>query len=96
MNVSLTPDLERFVNDSIASGQYETAFHVLREALQLLEGRDRARWQLHADVQAGLDQLARGESRAYDKSAGRQLAERIKSRGLRRAPRSRSPHRSPP
>jgi len=32
-------------------------------------------------VQAGFDQLARGEGRAYDKASGRQLAERIKSRG---------------
>jgi hypothetical protein len=32
-------------------------------------------------VQAGFDQLGRGEGRAYDKTSGRQLAERIKSRG---------------
>ena len=34
-----------------------------------------------ADVQAGFDQFARGEARTYDKTSGRQLAERIKSRG---------------
>jgi hypothetical protein len=33
------------------------------------------------DVQAGFDQFARGEARTYDKTSGRQLAERIKSRG---------------
>jgi hypothetical protein len=31
--------------------------------------------------QAGFDQFARGEARTYDKTSGRQLAERIKSRG---------------
>jgi hypothetical protein len=36
---------------------------------------------VRADVQAGFDQFARGEARTYDKTSGRQLAERIKSRG---------------
>ena len=81
MNVSLTPELERFVNEKVESGLYQTASEVVREALRLLKDRDQAREQLRADVQAGFDQLARGESRSYDKTSGRQLAERIKSRG---------------
>jgi antitoxin ParD1/3/4 len=81
MNVSLTPELERLVNERVESGLYQTASEVVREALRLLKDRDHARQQLRADVQAGLDQLARGESRAYEKTSGRQLAERIKSRG---------------
>jgi hypothetical protein len=36
---------------------------------------------VRADVQAGFDQFARGEARTYDQTSGRQLAERIKSRG---------------
>ena len=47
----------------------------------LLKERDQAREQLRTDVQAGFDQLARGEGRVYDKTSSRQLAERIKSRG---------------
>ena len=81
MNVSLTPELERLVNEKVESGLYQTASEVVREALRLLKERDQAREQLRADVQAGFDQLARGEGRAYDKTSGRQLAERIKSRG---------------
>jgi antitoxin ParD1/3/4 len=81
MNVSLTPELERVVNDKVESGMYQTASEVVREALRLLKERDEARAQLRADVQAGLDQLARGEGRAYDKASGRQLAERVKARG---------------
>ena len=81
MNVSLTPELERLVNEKVESGLYQTASEVVREALRLLKERDQAREQLRADVQAGFDQLARGEGRAYHKTAGRQLAERIKSRG---------------
>jgi antitoxin ParD1/3/4 len=81
MNVSLTPELERLVNERVESGLYQTASEVVREALRLLKERDEAREQLRADVKAGFDQLARGEGRAYDKSSSRQLADRIKSRG---------------
>jgi antitoxin ParD1/3/4 len=81
MNVSLTPELERLVNEKVESGLYQTASEVVREALRLLKERDQAREQLRADVQAGFDQLVRSEGRALDKSSGRQLAERIKSRG---------------
>ena len=88
MNVSLTPELERFVNEKVQSGLYQTASEVVREALRLLTERDQTREQLRADVHAGFDQLARGESRAYDKTTGRQLAERIKSRGRAKAGRA--------
>ena len=81
MNVSLTPELERLVNEKVESGLYQTASEVVREALRLLKERDHAREQLRADVQAGVEQLARGEGRPYDRTSGRQLAERIKSRG---------------
>jgi antitoxin ParD1/3/4 len=81
MNVSLTPELERLVNEKVESGLYQTASEVVRETLRLLKQRDQAREQLRADVQAAFDQLARGEGRAYDKASCRQLAERIKSRG---------------
>lgn len=81
MNVSLTPELERLVNEKVESGLYQTASEVVREALRLLKERDQAREQLRADVQTGFDQLARGEGRFYDRASGRELAERIKSRG---------------
>jgi antitoxin ParD1/3/4 len=36
INVSLPPELERFVKERIASGHYQTASEVVREGLQLL------------------------------------------------------------
>jgi antitoxin ParD1/3/4 len=81
MNVSLTPELERVVNEKVESGMYQTASEVVREALRLLKERDEARAHLRADVQAGFDLLARGEGRSFDKATGRQLSERIKSKG---------------
>jgi antitoxin ParD1/3/4 len=89
MNVSLTPELERVVNEKVESGMYQTASEVVREALRLLKQRDEARAHLRADVQAGFDQLAHGEGRSYDKATGRQLAERIKAK--RRTAHARTP-----
>jgi len=87
MHIALTPALERIIDAKVASGRYETASEVVREALRLLRERDWIRQQLRADVQAGVDQVSRGESRAYDKTSGRKLAEQIKSRGRTNAAR---------
>jgi antitoxin ParD1/3/4 len=43
MNVSLTPELEKFVNTKVESGRYNSASEVVREALRLLEEHDEAR-----------------------------------------------------
>lgn len=40
-NVSLTPDLSRFVDKSVASGRYGTASEVVRAGLRLLERAER-------------------------------------------------------
>ena len=37
LNVSLTPELERFVTARVASGRYQTASEVVRAGLRLLE-----------------------------------------------------------
>jgi antitoxin ParD1/3/4 len=65
MNVSLTPELEKFVAHKVESGLYQSASEVIREGLRLLDDHDRLR-ELHlADVrkkiQHGIDQLDHGE-----------------------------------
>ena len=40
MNVSLTPELEKLVEEKVRSGLYQTASEVVREALRLLKLRD--------------------------------------------------------
>ena len=65
MNVSLTPELEKFVTSKVESGLYQSASEVIREGLRLLDDHDRLR-QLHFNevrnkIQTGLDQLDRGE-----------------------------------
>jgi antitoxin ParD1/3/4 len=43
MNVSLTPELEQFVQTKVATGRYNSASEVVREALRLLEDHEQAR-----------------------------------------------------
>lgn len=84
MNISLTPELESVVNRRVRSGRYGSASEVIREALRLLEERDRLRalrfLELRRDVAAGVDELDRGESEPLDaskiKAAGRRLRRR--------------------
>jgi antitoxin ParD1/3/4 len=65
MNVSLTPELDRFVAGKVESGRYNSASEVVREALRLLEEHDRARNAQLAvfnhEVGARLASLDRGE-----------------------------------
>ena len=43
LNVSLTPELEQFVQSRVVSGRYQTASEVIREALRLLEEQEQVR-----------------------------------------------------
>jgi antitoxin ParD1/3/4 len=65
MNVSLTPELEKFVIEKVQSGLYQTASEVIREGLRLLEERDALRQarldEIRQAIQDGNAQLARGE-----------------------------------
>lgn len=65
MNVSLTPELEQFVQDRLDSGLYHTASEVVREGLRLLKERDELHAQrvakVRAKIQRGVAQLKRGE-----------------------------------
>ena len=40
MNISLTPTLEKFVQEKVASGLYNSVSEVIREALRLLASKE--------------------------------------------------------
>jgi antitoxin ParD1/3/4 len=65
MNVSLTPELDQFVAGKVESGRYASASEVVREALRLLEERDRARGAeiaaFNRELESRLASLDRGE-----------------------------------
>jgi antitoxin ParD1/3/4 len=80
----VTPELERLINDKVETGSYQTASEVVREALRLLKHRDEGLLQLRTDIQAGLDQAARGDSAEYDRTSTPKLAARVKARARKR------------
>jgi antitoxin ParD1/3/4 len=43
LNVSLTPELEKFVRDRVSIGRFISASEVVREGLRLLEDQERER-----------------------------------------------------
>lgn len=65
MNVSLTPELEKFVQEKVKSGRYLSASEVVREALRLLQEQDQIRQlrleKLRKELMMGIEQLDRGE-----------------------------------
>jgi len=88
MNVSLTPQLEKLVRKKVASGRYNSASEVVREALRLLEEQDRLREmrleELRKEIAVGLEQLERGEHTEHDEQSLRALCEQVKTEGRRR------------
>jgi antitoxin ParD1/3/4 len=59
MNISLTPELDRFVRNAVEGGRYVSSSEVVREALRLLQDRQRQDEfkldALRAELQHGLD-----------------------------------------
>lgn len=81
MNISLTPQLENYVKRKVANGFYNSASEVIREAIRLLEERDRLQdaklEALRADIQQGLKSLESGKVNPLNiesiKAKGREL-----------------------
>jgi antitoxin ParD1/3/4 len=88
MNVSLTPALDRFVTNKVASGRYTSASEVVREALRLMEERDGVRQSqlaaLNAELTKRLSSLDRGE-RVEPVAAKARLARKSQERRSQRS-----------
>ncbi|MBD2517838.1 type II toxin-antitoxin system ParD family antitoxin [Nostoc sp. FACHB-973] len=59
MNVSLTPELEKWVQSKVESGMYTSASEVIREGLRLLKEQDALKairlGELRREIQQGID-----------------------------------------
>ena len=87
MNVSLTPELEAMIRQRVESGRYNNASEVVREALRLLEERDRVQ-HLRSLLVIGLEQERRGELVDFTP----ELLEDIDRRAEERFRRGEEPH----
>jgi antitoxin ParD1/3/4 len=65
MNISLTPELERMVDDKVKTGRYASASEVIREGLRLLEEQEQLKLQrltaVRQKIDRGLEQLDKGQ-----------------------------------
>jgi antitoxin ParD1/3/4 len=69
MNVSLTPELEKFVKNEVDTGLYQTASEVIRAGLRLLKDDKQVQGttspNIHKDLEKrlieGMDRYERGE-----------------------------------
>lgn len=86
MELAVSTELQQIVREKVESGDYASADDVLREALQLLEDRDRLRaWkleQLRKEIAVGIQQAEQGMVAPLDMDAIRtKVAERLGSQG---------------
>ena len=65
MNVSLTPEIEKWIEERVAKGFYSSASEVLREGIRVLKDRDGVqdshRAELNKAIDAGLNQAKNGK-----------------------------------
>jgi len=86
MNISLTPEMENYVNLKVQSGRYSTPGEVIREGLRLLELQDSKlpsfnnRDELDAMLQAGIESMECGDL-VDGKQAFARIRERARQRG---------------
>ena len=83
MNISLTRELEEFIDKKVKSGLYHSASEVIRESLRLLKEQDELnrirREELRREIMLGMEQIKHGKAKVYP--SGKALAEEVKKRG---------------
>lgn len=86
MNISLTPQLEDMIRQKVASGLYNSASEVIRDALRLMEEQDRVRAlkleQLRKDIREGQES---GEATPWDLEEFKREARAVKTAKLKNA-----------
>lgn len=83
MNVSLTKELEGFINELVASGMYFSASEVVRDGLRLLKEQETLKKMRHEElrqeIMLGVEDLRNGKSQTF--YSGEEVFEEIKKRG---------------
>lgn len=81
MNISLTKEMENFVNGLVSSGVYYSASDVVRDSLQLLKEQEELKKirmeELRTEILKGFEQSQNGESKPLDIKAIQTAGEQI-------------------
>ncbi|MBI4124954.1 MAG: type II toxin-antitoxin system ParD family antitoxin [Deltaproteobacteria bacterium] len=79
MNVSLSPQLEKWIQKKLETGMYNSASEVIREAIRLMDERDRLQQmklqELRKDIETGIQEAEQGKL-----EEGKKVFEKIRSR----------------
>lgn len=82
MNVSLTPQLENLIRQKVATGRYNNASEVVREALRLLDDQDQHDAWLRSKIAVAEQQVRDGhvveDSDAFWDELDREVDERMR------------------
>jgi antitoxin ParD1/3/4 len=62
MNISLTPELERWIQQKVETGHYQTLSEVVREALRTQIEREQQRNQLREMIEEGWADVELGKT----------------------------------
>ncbi|HEX2971954.1 MAG TPA: type II toxin-antitoxin system ParD family antitoxin [Tepidisphaeraceae bacterium] len=66
MTISLSPELQRFVEEQVRSGRFVTADAAVAEAVRQMKEREEKLVSLRQQIQVGLDELDRGQGEPWD------------------------------
>jgi putative addiction module CopG family antidote len=81
VSIDLSPENERFVQDAVAQGTYHSRDEAINLAVAFLRRRD----QLLREVNAGIEQVERGEVRPLDiDQIKAEIQQRLLEEGSRR------------
>ena len=69
MNVSLTPRLEAIVREKVASGLYNNASEVVREAIRQMDARDQQLNRLRAALAEGIADVEQGNTMIWTETS---------------------------
>ena len=83
MNVSLTPELERFVDAKVESGLYNNASEVVREGLRLLKEQDEIRVRWREQIERGWLDAQAGRCRRRLAASMARIKQRLTTRSKR-------------
>lgn len=84
MNVSLTPEMENWIQGRVKSGLYQSSSEVVRASLRLLQEREDLMFhmtqELRNDINAGINDIEQNKSTIFDQK----VLQRIKKTGRKR------------
>jgi antitoxin ParD1/3/4 len=86
MDISLTEELEKFVNEMVSSGAYYSPSEVVSDSLRLLKEQEQIKKirleELKSEIMRGVEDLKAGRSQTF--YSGEEVFEEIRKRGEKR------------